>query len=431
MRRLSKLLARIIDDGLLDPSTSNPHEIASFYGRSPAGKLLTIQTNRKGEQLVDQASAVLHTELITSHNLSVAEVRDDVITTLVDAAVAKDEGKLDVPSLVAQLIERLSSDEGPWSVLWPIPSFNIPEEASLTVGRFIFGALSEDQLASIRTQHEEVSRSSWILKDGELRNALPAMQETFEETIRSCNCWALGQVTARATTIDRIAGEEIRISLAVIRTFALYLGINPDSALLETPANPNIRDAIFFRPGDQFSFLGARYERRIPCHLNYQQIERLQRFDLFQRAQAITASEHPTQLEQKILLAMLQFDTAATLDPPESKLPHYLTVIETLLAREEGEHRDRGKKASRRLTAFATSDAERSRLREDSRDLYGLRTGPVHRGSRGLRGRDEITPRDIERARLLAYFAILLSLQRSSSYQTCEDFIVALDAETN
>ena len=127
---------------------------------------------------------------------------------------------------------------------------------------------------------------------------------------------------------------------------------------------------------------------------------------------------------------MLQFDTAATLDAPESKLPHYLTVIETLLAREEGEYQDRGKKAARRLSAFATSDPERTRLRSTSKDLYDLRTGPVHHGSRGLRGYDVVTKRATEQARLLAYFAILLALQRSNNYQTSEDLITALDVET-
>ena len=36
--------------------------------------------------MIDRLSATLHAELITLHNLSVAEVREEVVTTVVDAA---------------------------------------------------------------------------------------------------------------------------------------------------------------------------------------------------------------------------------------------------------------------------------------------------------------------------------------------------------
>ena len=68
-QRLAILLAEIVDSGLLDPATSDPHEVASFYGRSPADKMLTIETNQVGEQLIDQLSAMLHAELIALYNL--------------------------------------------------------------------------------------------------------------------------------------------------------------------------------------------------------------------------------------------------------------------------------------------------------------------------------------------------------------------------
>ena len=231
-----------------------------------------------------------------------------------------------------------------WSVLWPIPSLTIPEGNELDLAGFTLSALSEAEVTGVREEHELIAQTMRIGEHGEPGSALPHMRDVFDKTISSSVCWARGAVRARTASVDRIAAEEIRIALAVLRTFALYIGINPDDTLLDVPPNSNIRRAILYRPGAALSFPSTRYERRIPYIMSRQQIERLRQFDLFQRAQAIAATEHPTQLEQKLLLAMLQFDTAATLDAPESKLPHYLTVIETLLAREEGNTKIAGRK---------------------------------------------------------------------------------------
>lgn len=129
-------------------------------------------------------------------------------------------------------------------------------------------------------------------------------------------------------------------------------------------------------------------------------------------------------MERKLIFGMMQFGSASRIRTAEEKLSAYLTVAETLLAREEGERSDRWKKVGRRLGLAFTEQEEVVGL---CQALYNIRRFPVHFGHRTLRGRGVVTPAHVSQAQVLAYFAIFIALEHSDGVTTQDDFIQALD----
>jgi len=134
------------------------------------------------------------------------------------------------------------------------------------------------------------------------------------------------------------------------------------------------------------------------------------------------------EVEHKLLLAMMQFGAASRAESATEKLPAYLTVLETLLAREEGETNKRPEKIARRLS---TSDdtANRANLEERLTHLYDLRRRPVHFGYRTFRGVEVIPEYAVEQSKILSYLAIRLVLDADSNLQTHDALLARLDAK--
>jgi len=253
------------------------------------------------------------------------------------------------------------------------------------------------------------------------------MLKNFRKLMRGGPCWAVGQVTGRDEAIERISSERLTIALDVLRTFALYLGIDPHHVHLGVSTPKAVKMSLELRPGEAMKWNASPAERRGPLELTEGLLNRLKQWNLFQRAQAIVSSENRSATEQKILLAIMQYGETSCISADWARLQGYLSVLETVLAK-EGDQSDRPKKVARRLALFWT-EGNRAQPKKLVGDLYNLRRFPVHYGHRTLGGHEVVTETAIDQARNLAYIAVILALERVVGYSNHGDFIDALDKE--
>jgi len=131
--------------------------------------------------------------------------------------------------------------------------------------------------------------------------------------------------------------------------------------------------------------------------------------------QDISCKINSTELESKILLGIQQFGEASRLNSVGAKLQWYLSTLETILAKEDMEYRNRSKKTAQRLASLASGEEDQLIILERMAELYDKRRRLVHYGHRNRVGTDIVTKQDIQYARLYAYLATLIITEKAIS----------------
>jgi len=430
---ISTAVAEILRRGLLDPSRLHPEEIAYFSSRAiePDGALdrgaRTLYFNKEGRKLLGEMIEVVSNDKIVAQNLSIKEVETEVITTVFEAAIADDQGRLDVDNVVAALVERLEQGLGEWITVWPVLNLSMPNDRSIRLAGLTIGKVGGSERSKMTEDIEWVGRTVRIGRDGAPGSALPHIQKSTDETLASSECWGVGTIYGRKGAVEEVVEERVVIATDILRCFGMYIGIDPDETLLGIPNQPGIRRAIVYQRGQHVAFPSSIFQVPLRYELTTETLDRLEAFELFQRAQTISNAESATDLQQQILLGMMQFGLASRAASREIKIQSYITAIESLLCLERTEWKYRVDKAGKRLALFV-SEEERASLRHRLKAIYELRGGAAHWAWRNLRGREFIGQADIDELRLFAYFAVLLALTHCEGLDTHAEFIAKLDA---
>jgi hypothetical protein len=176
--------------------------------------------------------------------------------------------------------------------------------------------------------------------------------------------------------------------------------------------------------------LGGRLGEIVhPYTLDIKRLEKLVNFQQFKIVQEISAKINPNEVENKILLAIQQFGEASRLNSSGAKLQWYLSTLETILAKENDEYRDRGKKVSQRLALLIGNEKSKPKIINDMDELYKIRRRPVHYGHRNRVGSEIVTKQDIADARFFAYLGTLRAIECLSAVSSHDDLLNALDTK--
>jgi hypothetical protein len=172
-------------------------------------------------------------------------------------------------------------------------------------------------------------------------------------------------------------------------------------------------------------------DARHPYELDATQFDALVGDQCFTRARAIVAAAARNDMQEKILWGMRLFGAASRAETLEKKVQGYVTVMETVLAREGTgpgtDRKDRHRKIARRLTLFIASVNGRTVLDVLER-IYEVRTQHTHHGySGGIQGQEFATRHDVKVAQGLAFRALRIALHESEPYTTRAEFIAELD----
>jgi hypothetical protein len=421
IQAVADLLTEIVMQGTDIEATGD--EFGGWISRSGMGVALT----RRDRALMAKLTKRVRTDPIIALNASVKDVADEVSTTIFDGVTAREEGRFDADHFARDLLDRVRAGYQTWSVVWPVPGIRLPDGATLEVGGLTLGVLHADTRAAIDRDMTSIGKMVRLYNKPP-GSALPSLMNQTDRTLGSSEYWALGTIEGRRASIKWIMEERVTIALDVLRVFGLYVGIDPDQTSLGDPWRPDERRSLFYNASQGAHLDESLFELRRPYELDDAAFQRLHGFPLFQRAQQIAGIDSPTELERKILLGILQFGAASRVRTAEEKFSAYLTAAETVLAREEDERHDRGKRVGRRLTLLDVFEDQQTAI-DAMQELHAVRRLPVHFGHRTIRGWDVVTPAHIRRAKYVAYFAILVGLEHCAGHATHEAFIQALDRE--
>lgn len=420
------LIEKILREGLL-PLDGLPMVMAEG-GRMINRKGRMIIVSAHGRSLIEQLVDGLRADLTVARSLSASDVDAEVVS----AVFATMEERTGVRNQARRLIERLSMGREEWTVVWPVMGLDMAPSEKLDIAGFSIGPLSATDLQAIWADVEEYASKAILADDPTPGSGASHVRGFTQQALESSGCWAIGKVIARQDSIQMIVTEELSVAFDILRSFALYIGIDPDDSYVGLPHSNDVNSALVYVPGGAFVWPNARMDTREPYVLSKDRVEHLRNFDLFQRACEIVRKDTLTRMEEQTQLAILQFGLSSRLERSGARLVNYLTVLETVLGGEKGA--SKGTTIGRRL-ALLFAPEDRARVRRDLEELYALRQRHAHHGQTSLRGRVVISNDDIGVARFYAYFAILFGLRATTEFtdpkKSHREFIAAADAEAS
>jgi len=255
----------------------------------------------------------------------------------------------------------------------------------------------------------------------------------YNDIVSSSGVWFRTEIEGRQRAAFELALESCTLALDILRFFAPYIGIDPDTSALAIPTEGKREKIDYLQFEDKQSIvLGGTFgEMHFPYVLDMARLKKLTEFAQFKMIQDISCEINPTELESKILLGIQQFGEASRLNSVGAKLQWYLSTLETILAKEDVEYRNRSKKTAQRLASLASSEEDKLRILERMAELYDKRRRLVHYGHRNRVGIDVVTKQDIQSVRLYAYLATLIITEKAissfSNITTHNEFLDALN----
>jgi len=363
-----------------------------------------------GAQELDRIVGALREEPDITRHATPEDVYNVVSTAMVTMAVRHEEGTLNLDDLAEELDQEARGDLQEYKVLWPLPGLRMPPGSTLDLAGLSIGPLVPAEQAGLAADAQQRGVPGFI------NRSLPSPW-----------CWARATVLARASSLQDVVAEQVRIAEAVLRLFHGH----PETVQFDTPATQQpfvLQYDIDAAGGYTISrFIGRGSPQPVPYEIAAPELLGLKAHPVFQEAQRVAGANTPDEMQTKILHALLTFRAAVLMDEPEERLKEYLTVIETLYGG-EGEYQGRNARAARRLATLVAPE-QRPDYRAEIDRLYAIRNQPVHLGRRRLYGRIVVTKTAANTARSYARQAILYALRRAAPFTTHEAFIAALDAE--
>lgn len=420
------LIEKILREGLV-PLEGLPMVMAEG-GRviNRKGRMIIVSAHGQGliEQLVDE----LRADQTVARSLSASDVDAEVVS----AVFAAIEDRASVRNQARRLINQLSIGQEEWTVVWPVMGLDMAPGEKLDIAGFSIGPLSATDLQAVWADVEDYASKAILADDPTPGSGADHVRGFTQQALESSGCWAIGKVLARQDSIQMIVNEELSVAFDILRSFALYVGIDPDDTYVGLPHSNDVSSALVYVPGGTFVWPNARMDTRQSYVLSKDRVEHLRNFDLFQRACEIVRKGTLTRMEEQTQLAMLQFGLSSRLERSGARLVNYLTVLETVLGGEKGA--PKGTTIGRRLSLFF-APGDRAKVRQNLEELYALRQRHAHHGQTSLRGRVVISNDDIGLAQFYAYFAILFGLRATTEFtdlkKSHKEFIAAVDAESS
>ncbi len=417
---VASLLARLLTTALA-PAGEPPDSGGFFSSADDEGKLVGVHVTTEGLVLVDEIIVLLRADPQASDQLRQEDAHQEVGQVIVEGAIALDAGALDVGALAGTLIARIGAGRHDWTVMLPVPGLVLPAATALDLAGLTIGSLTAEPLA----------RAAETLRRLSSQGHDAGETERLDSSLTSYGSWAVGAVMARDESANVIVEERLSHAVDILQSFALLMGINPDTTHLGQERVRGQRPDMRWNSTGTFVLGESIIDAGHPYELDATQLVELVGDQCFRRARAIVAATARNDMEEKILWGMRLFGEASRAETSEKKVLGYVTVLETVLAREGTgpgtDRNDRHRKIARRLTLFIASVNDQPVLNVLER-IYEVRTQHAHHGySGGIQGQEFATRRDVEVAQGLAFRALRIALHESEPYTTRAEFISELD----
>jgi len=423
--QIESTFVTLIKEGLID-SEDRLTMPSGIYSR--AG--VSINVNRKGRVLISELVREFQKDKFLSTSFSNKELENEIIDSVLEAALALDKGKSSIEEVVTTLLNRLNSERDNWLIILPIIGIELFEGAEIRLAGGAIRAFTEEDSRKLNRDAMDIW-STLRYEDVVRQKRISELNGVLKDILSSSKVWFQTSVEGKREAAYSLALESCTLALDVLRFFALYVGIDPDTTALAIPTEGRKGkiDYLQFK-GNKMVVLGGRLGEIVhPYTLDIKRLEKLVNFQQFKIVQEISAKINPNEVENKILLAIQQFGEASRLNSSGAKLQWYLSTLETILAKENDEYRDRGKKVSRRLALLIGNDKSKSKIINDMDELYKIRQGPVHYGHRNRVGSEIVTKQDIADARFFAYLGTLRAIEYLSKVSSHDDLLNALDTQ--
>lgn len=295
------LIEKILREGLL-PLEGVPMVMADG-GRmiNRNGRMIVVSAHGQGliEQLVDG----LRADQAVARSLSASAVDAEVVS----AVFATIQERTSVRNQARGLIERLSMGREEWTIVWPVMGLDMAPGEKLDIAGFSIGPLSATDLQAVWADVEDYASKAILADDPTPGSGANHVRRFTQQALESAGCWAIGKVIAHQDSIQMIVSEELSVAFDVLRSFALYMGIDPDDSYVGLPHSNDVRSALVYVPKATFVWPNARMDTRQSCVLSKDRVERSRNFDLFQRACEIVRKDTLTRMEEQTQLATRQF----------------------------------------------------------------------------------------------------------------------------
>jgi hypothetical protein len=422
LRELRDLLQAAVDSG--HPVVPHKH----LY-KNP--KLIPLQLDEEyitvtyeGWVAASNLMWALEADPRVSESVGASELQKSVERAIILGVLEGD--RFDANVSTETLLQELLSDHQTFYVMMAVPGLKIEHGYLLDVGAVRFGSLTDLERAAPVTGLEPLHYS----KDGGGSGA-----SGFREFYAADECWARTSVYSRFAAAQDIAREKVDVlALSVLRCFSRDRFHNPENLSLGEPCSDYWRRTRIGKQALDIDSEGARtltsrYDRRQDLRLFQAQIEMLRQDARFKCACEAIAQRDRTDLQDKVVLAMVQFATATTIGPKEVRLPAYLTVLEVLFGRDSDADYGRRHKNVVKRAAEVLYDTLGGDVAPAIDRLYQTRRGPVHYGHRNLHGRIVVSENDTGVARHFVHNALMLGLERAGAFSTHASFLAAIDGE--
>lgn len=231
---VSIVLGRVVREGLL-PLAGLPMMLAQG-GRilNRGGRMIVVSAH--GQRLIGQLIDGLRADPAVARSLSAndadAEVVSAVFAALGDPANVRNHAR--------HLIEQLSAGHEEWTVVWPIMGLDMATGEKLDVAGFLIGPLSETDLQAVWQDVEGYAAKAILAENATPGSGGDHVREFTRQALESSGCWAVGKVVGRQDSIEMIVREELSVAYDVLRSFALYVGIDPDDTYLGLPHSHDV-----------------------------------------------------------------------------------------------------------------------------------------------------------------------------------------------
>lgn len=431
VNQIESMLATILNEGLIESEdkTTMP---SGIYSRSG----VSIMVNMKGRAHIDELVGELRKDKVLRISLSQQEMESEIVDSLVEAAVALDKGRLSLPDVITGLLNRVNQGRKNWRIFLPIIGIDFPEGVELKLVGGVIHTMGEKNTKRLRRNAMYIWDGAKLRTKKSKQKRLRDLTGIFDDIVSSSGVWFRTEVEGRQRAALELALESSTLALDILRFFAPYIGIDPDTSALAIPTEGKRGKLDYLQFEDQKSVvLGGMFgEMHFPYVFDMAKLKKLTEFAQFKVIQDISCKSNPTELESKILLGIQQFGEASRLNSVGAKLQWYLSALETILAKEEVEYRNRSKKTAQRLASLASSEEGKLRVLARMDELYNKRRRLVHYGHRNRVGSDVVNKQDIQSARLYAYLATLIITEKTispfSNITSHNEFLDALNLKS-
>ena len=409
--RVKELLERLCKEALADLE-GDP---ARFFTRAAPGKTIaqgatTISLSQVATRTMDELVEEIRLAPGMRTSLSKPEVEHDVTSAMFRGAEALVAAAFDPEDLTAWLDALLKEGVKAWDVFLPVPGLTLPPGQELALAGGTFAQLSPEETAR--------------LQDVDTDRGRRPISRFVESAVDSKDCWFRTPVEGRSDAARLLAAESLALGMDMLLFRCLLVGKDPRNSALGTPPTRMGNHYGSFQMTDDgdiaFSY-GGPWLVRIPYNLDEAMYAKLTELEEFKKTQEISSADRVEGTATKLLLGLQQFAEASRLPSPTARLVWYLSALETVLLKEEGEG-DSNRKVAQRLTKLLGERAGVAVL-----PLYRKRRLPTHHGHRNRVSDELVNEHDENVAMWLANLGIVRAVSHWDGGFDHDAFVDAID----